>query len=90
MSNAIQFLAGLGSKAALSPSDYAAAVGALDVEDTLQKQALLDRDHVALNEMLDGRVQMLCLILSPDDQPVRKEEEQPAEEPSEDFPSDPE
>jgi len=86
MSNMIRFLAALGGKVELSPGEYAAAVGMLDVGDILQKQALLDRDHVALNGMLGGRSKMWCLILSPDEQPA--EEDAPADEPGGDEPLD--
>lgn len=65
MSSVIQFLEAAGRGLALSPARYAAAVAALDVDDA-QRQALLDRDYIALNELLDGRAKVLCLITTPD------------------------
>lgn len=66
MSNVIQFLETAGRNAMLSPADYAAAVAALDVDDA-HRQALADRDHAALNDLLDGRVKMFCYVATPDD-----------------------
>lgn len=66
MSNVIQFLEAMGSRPALSAVEYAAAVEALDA-GTVQRQALLDRDHVALNELLDGRPKMLFFVNIPND-----------------------
>lgn len=65
MSNVIQFLERLGSNQALSSADYAASVAALDV-DSKHRQALLKRDHAALNKLSDGRSEMCCMILTPD------------------------
>lgn len=65
MSNVIQFLETLGTNQALSPADYAATVATLDI-DSKQRQALLDRDHAALNELSEGRGEMCCMILTPD------------------------
>lgn len=69
MSNVIQFLESLGSNPVLnrrSPAEYGAAVAALEADDD-QRQALLDRDHVALNELLDGRAQVLFVVCTPGD-----------------------
>lgn len=88
MSKVIQFLESLGSNPALtrlSAAEYAATVAALDLDDE-QRQALLDRDHDALNGLLGGRGQMLCLIMNPEEQPVRKDDDEPEEAPSEDTP----
>lgn len=65
MSNAIQFLETLGSKPMLSPADYAATVAALDL-DAAQQQALLQRDHEVLNDLLGGRTLMAMFIATPD------------------------
>ncbi|HVR81746.1 MAG TPA: hypothetical protein VHF02_06665 [Luteimonas sp.] len=64
MSNVIRFLEAMGSKE-LSAREYAATVAALGV-DGPQRQALLDRDHVALNDLLGGRAKMYCMIVAPD------------------------
>lgn len=53
MSNVIQFLESVG-RAPLSAAEYAATVASLDVE-AMQKQALLNCDHAALNGLLGGR-----------------------------------
>jgi hypothetical protein len=69
MSNAIQFLESLGRNPALiqRPIEfYMEAVAALEVDEA-QRQALLSKDHVALNSLLDGRVRMLCAVCAPDD-----------------------
>ena len=88
MSNAIQFMAALGSNTPISHGDYGLAVMKLDIDDLLLRQALLDRDCHALNELVGGRERMWCLILSPDDEPTRKEEDEPVEEPAEDAPTE--
>jgi hypothetical protein len=67
MSNVIQFLESLGSnpaKAHFATAAYAAAVASLDVGDA-QRQALLDRDHSALNDLLGGREKMMCMVWLP-------------------------
>ena len=79
MSNAIQFLESMGGKP-LSASDYAATVAHLNIEET-HRQALLDRNHSALNDLLGGRERLMCVVFSPD------EEEQPdGDEPPEETP----
>ena len=66
MSNVIRFLEAMGSKQ-LSASEYAATVAALEV-DALERRALLDRDHSALNDLLGGRKKLLFAILAADDE----------------------
>lgn len=64
MSNVIQFLEALGSNPSmtrLSAGDYAATVAALDADEA-QRQALIARDHAALNDLLGGREKMACMI----------------------------
>ena len=85
MSNVIQFLAALGSRPAMTAADFAATVGELDVGDA-QRQALLDRDQDALNGLLGGREQMLCLIMNPGDEPVRKDDDGSEEAPGDESP----
>lgn len=65
MSDVIRFLDTIGSQS-LSPAQYAATVATLDI-DAEQRQALLDRDHAALNDLLGGRASMRCFILVPDE-----------------------
>lgn len=91
MSNVIAFLEKMGNNAALasqSPEQYAAAVEALDLVDA-QRHALLARDPAALNNLLGGRMQMMC-ILFPADGEEKKDGEEPAEgdTPSEDSPKE--
>lgn len=69
MSQAIQFLEMLGRAPAPfvgQPDAYAAAVAALDVEES-QRAALLGRDSMTLGGLLDGRARMICAVCTPDD-----------------------
>jgi len=80
MSNVIAFLEEMGNNPALasqSPEDYAAAVDALGLDDA-PRQALLDRDPSALNGLLGGRPQMMC-ILFPADGEEKKDGDEPGE-----------
>lgn len=61
MSNAIRFLEAMGSRPVLSAVEYTATIEALDV-DGAQRQALLDRDHAALNDLLGGRAKMRFFV----------------------------
>lgn len=65
MSQVIRFLDAAGCNTQLSAADYAASVAMLQV-DADQMQALLDRDHLALATLLDGRSKMYCYVNSPD------------------------
>lgn len=80
MSNVIRFLESLGSDAGrcLSPSDYAATVALLDIDEA-QQQALLDRDPAQIGELLGGRPAVLFAIFAPDED--EKEEEPDSEVP---------
>src|SRR3546814_19990212 len=69
MTNAIQFLEALGRSPVLAGDPFLAcpdAVEALEVSEAA-RMALRDRDHAALNKLLDGRVRVLYLIHTPDD-----------------------
>jgi hypothetical protein len=87
MSQTIRFIESLGCKPAfgnVSAADYANAVGSLEVGDE-ERQALLERDSVALGRLLGARPTMACMVWAPDEAPMRKEDdqsdtEQPAEE----------
>ncbi len=70
MSNVIRFLESMGTQQ-LSAVDYAASVAALEV-DSLQKQALLNRDQAALSDLLGGRSNVFFGIFA-----AEEEEEQP-------------
>lgn len=75
MSNAIQFLESLGASPASASRDAEAYVRALSVVDVdeAQHRALIGRDADALAKLLDGRSQMLCMIVTPDGGDEREE-----------------
>lgn len=66
LSNVIQFLEAMG-RAPLSSAEYAASVTALNIE-AAQQQALLNRYHAALNELLDGRAKMYFMVAAADEE----------------------
>ncbi len=68
MSNIIQFLESMGKDASLSnlsSQHYAAAVAELGL-NVASQQALLDRDHQALNQLLGGREEVRCMLVTPE------------------------
>lgn len=88
MSNALRFLEDMGSNPALgrmTPSAYAAAVAKLDI-DVASRQALLERDHDSLNDLLGGRSRMMCMIWQPEQEPERREDEEEREAPDKEAP----
>lgn len=84
MLDVIRFLENVGRDAP-APADYAAAVEALDVTAP-QRQALLARDHAALNDLLGGRASMFFGILAPEEAPM---EDEPAEDQPDEVPGEP-
>ena len=77
MSKVIRFLESMGSNASMrnmSAEADAAAVAALDV-DQLQRDALLQRDHAALNASLGGRATQMMMSLFPVEETQRDDEE---------------
>ena len=68
MKNSIQFLEALGRNPVLNPGAqrYSDAIESLEIIEA-EQIALRDRDHVSLNELLNGRMRMLCAISTPDD-----------------------
>jgi len=86
MHNVIQFLESMGANPALArmtAADYCAAVDALDVEPA-QRRALAARDHVALNELLDGRRgRMMLSQFAPLEEPEPQEGEPGEQAPDE-------
>jgi len=66
MSNIIRFLESIGSAPALSPSQYAEAIAALDIGPA-GKRALLDHDGAALNRLLEGRDELRCAVVAEDE-----------------------
>lgn len=78
MSNVIAFLESMGkdaAKARLSGEDYAAAVDALALDDA-PRQALLDRDPLALGRLSGARLQMMCILLPADGDDNKKDDDQ--------------
>jgi hypothetical protein len=84
MLNTIQFLETLGSQASAS-LDYEAAVAELQVSKQ-ERDALLDRNHAALNDVLGGRAKMFFGIMAPHEEP--EEEEVPFEDVPDEGPSE--
>ncbi len=76
MLNTIRFLESIGANV-MSPAEYAASITALDVAQS-EKVALLQRDHVALNALLEGRQTMFFSVMAPEEAPFR--EDPPAED----------
>lgn len=66
MSNAIRFLESVGSNP-LSAAEYAASVQLLDLDGS-QRQALLDRNQLSLNEMLGGRKQLIFAVCAAEEE----------------------
>lgn len=90
MSNVIAFLESLGKDAALagqSPEAYAAAVDALGLDDA-PRQALLARDAASLNDLLGGRMKMMCLLFPADGENNNKDGEESEGEGESDQPVD--
>ncbi|QNP39486.1 hypothetical protein [Lysobacter solisilvae (ex Woo and Kim 2020)] len=79
MSNVVQFLEAMAhNPKTLSAEDFAAAVANAKLEPAAN-QALLAGDANALNQLLGGRISMMCLI-APAENDEPKEEEQDGEE----------
>lgn len=83
MSVAIRFLETMGSNALIA-ANYDGAVAGLEV-DELHRKALLQRNPVALNDLLGGRSTMFFGVLAPDEQPV---EDEPFEDQPDDMPAE--
>ncbi len=82
MSSVITFLEQLGQDPRLagrSPDAYAAAVDALGL-DNAPRQALLDRDADALNDLLGGRMKMMCFLFPADGDDQKKGDEPDGDE----------
>ena len=83
MSGTIQFLESLGTNPSAA-LDYEAAIAALDVAE-MERRALRERDHAALNDLLGGRCKMFFGVLAPHEEPQEEEdvpfEDVPGEEP---------
>ncbi|HVI59964.1 MAG TPA: hypothetical protein VM619_13975 [Luteimonas sp.] len=88
MSDVIRFLevwAHNPAVAAGSLDAYAGEVAGLDV--TLpQKQALLARDASALGRLLNARAELICMVSTPDEQPLRGPDEDGKDPDAEEVP----
>lgn len=83
MSQVIQFLAASGNNAQLCAADYADSVALLQIDGD-QKRALLDRDPLALAELLNGRTRMFCFVNLPDkDEPEPLQDDEDGDLPEE-------
>jgi hypothetical protein len=72
MSNVIDFLEALardGGPEAHSPQRYAAAVAALDIDESL-RDALLRRDAAALGRLLGARHNVMMILVPAEDEPT--------------------
>lgn len=58
---------------------YEEAVASLDVDDA-QQAALLARDPEALVGLLNCRESMVCMVWAPDQEPVKKDDDQEGQE----------
>ena len=90
MINTIRFLETIGASP-ISYADYAGSVAALDV-DPAEREALLQHDHAALNDLLRGRQTMFLAVFAPDEEPCPEDdpaEDEPAEDEPVGIPSDP-
>ena len=62
----VQFLETLGAAPKqLSAANYSRAVEALGLDETA-REALLARDADSINRVLGGRMEMCCLVVTPD------------------------
>ena len=68
MLTTVRFLESMGSKP-LSAAEYAAAVAMLEIDEP-QRQALMNRDQVALNGLIGQRDHMCCLIVAAEEEPA--------------------
>lgn len=91
MSNAIQFLEVMGGEPALWPAPdkvHATAARLRGVDDS-QHEALLRGDREALDRLLGSKLNMMCLIMGPDDAPGRRDDDKDGDgDPGDDSPPD--
>ncbi len=89
MSNVIQFLESMGANAAMARMsflEYQGSVALLDADEG-SRRALALRNPSDLNDVLDGRHQMMCVVFSPDENERTNSPDQESEEnPSDDQP----
>lgn len=91
MSNAIRFLESLAQDPALarlSETQRQALVDQLDL-DPAQRHALREGDADALAQLLGGRERMMCLIISPGEEPDSTTPAPDTDEPGDEPDSEP-
>lgn len=87
MSNVVQFLEMLArNPQSLSAQDFAIAVAKAELEPAA-KQAVLARDADAINQLLGGRISMMCLIAPAENDEPREEEQESEEQPEQEATS---
>ena len=79
MQDAIRFLERLGQDVAIGSSAYAALL-AEEVADGAARDALLDRDVAALNDVVGGSAPWFCMVATPDGDESERPQESPDEE----------
>ena len=80
MSNVVQFLEALArNPKPLFREEFVAAVMRANLDPAIQ-EALLARDLVALNRVLDARGSMCCIVFLADNEEPKEGEEQPQED----------
>jgi hypothetical protein len=80
MSNVVQFLEALArNPKPLSAEDFAVAIADAGLEPAA-RQALLARDADVLNQLLGGRISMMCLIAPAENDEPQEEEREGEEE----------
>lgn len=79
MSTILQFLETMGRNPRMTAQQYGDAVQALDLAAP-ERDALLARDHDALNRLLGGRAAQMMMILFPVEEPTRQDEQKDDED----------
>jgi hypothetical protein len=79
MLSVIEFLEDAGSRP-FTAAEFSANVALLDVDKPV-RDALLERDQVALNDLLGGRPAMFFGVCAPDEEPQPEEDEPLEDEP---------
>lgn len=80
MSNVVQFLEALvRNPKPLSHEEFVVAVMRANLDPAIQ-EALIGRDVMALNRVLDARGSMCCIVFPADNEEPKEGEEQPQED----------
>jgi hypothetical protein len=84
MSSVVSFLESV-ARGGVPDADYDSAVAALPIDEH-QRNALMQRDHIALNALLGGRPTMFFGVMAPDEEPFT--DEPPFEDEPDEFPDE--